>query len=85
MKKYEQIDELDKRIGDYFSLLNFMRCIDENSINEFDGYGELVYLKDNTLYKDVCSNAIDDICDASSSAYKDDDGYYLVGVMWYNN
>jgi len=87
MKKYISFEEKFGRYqyGDYYSLLKFIDMLDQNVINEYDGGGELVYLKDGKLYVDDNSNAINDICDTTSPAYKDEEGYYLVGVMWYNN
>ncbi len=85
MKKYVELEEKLK-YGNYYSLLKFCDMIDQDVINDFDGYGELVYVNDRgDLLVDEDSNAINDICDNSSPAYKDEEGLYLVGVVWYNN
>ena len=70
---------------DFYPLLQFMKMVDEGDINEFDGYGELVYINDRgDLLIDKESNAINDICDYTSPAYENKYNLYLVGAVWYN-
>jgi len=79
------MEQYNKAEGDFYPLLQFMRLLDEGDINDFDGYGELVYIKrSGVVFVDKESNAINDICDYTSPAYKDKPDIYLIGVVWYN-
>lgn len=79
------MEECDMSCGDFYPLLQFIRLLDEGNINEFDGHGELVYIKKSGyVFIDKGSDAINDICDYTSPAYVNKPGAYLIGVVWFN-